>query len=941
MRRTLFLIAATLVVSTTALAAPFTITVPNRVTGTVLVPIGRVRMTLECAADVTGATLLVEEGASSKTFSLASGLQDFTNSNPSFLGPDPTNDQIRFRKDTGTPTRIHIELVLRHVLDDPANFCVLEDAVAPPASWTYTLTLSGATITGYRISSYGVGGLDIATIPTNCSKAPRRIASTPAFTNIETANPGVVNLGRHPHDIVLVLDNSGSMGRPTPGSPADTRMNVLKPVAQAFLGMWETEALTPGTAGGNNLTTDRLGLIFFSTDLTVPSAGADVGGLPTTTLTQRGAFAVPGAGHPWNPISTAIGAATPTNDTAIGKGLLGAINSLTASPNDTTIVLMTDGVQNVSPLIERVGVSPTGTLTLNGSDLRAYGIPILTIALGVGGDVDSELLDDVARQTAGRSRVPATSAAAASSFAGQLVATLLGNTLLVATEGEDSIAVGAATSTPVTVPLDGSIRRAVFALGWSTNLRGNLGLEITPPGSLQPVAPATLTSGPGWAVYGVGIPGTGPAGNWKIRALRSANTEGPLTAVPFHFGAYTYEGKLDFNGMFTAKEQRTGDDVVIKTEVSFGNVPVTTAEGHITLRVARPGESLGNLLHQMTVPQDVLTTPTPGDTTTPYDRKVNFLATKLAAAAAPAILPGTIPLHHEGNGLYSAHFSDTSEAGAYQFLLTYDFDAPDGSGRIHRIEQLERVIKVKPDVDATSVVMSPGPAPGTSVVRVTPKDKFGNYLGPGAPGRIQINVIGVGVVSAIADPNETGDYEATVSGVPSGTVPNVVVTVDEVSVPVKTAGPGGSSSAWGVFLDAGVNITHGDFSASGVDGKFSINLGLERLLNPSWSVEGILGYHAFDVPFVSNAHAWQLSANAKRWFAVSNPKWHPFLNAGAGNYRFDPGNTNKFGWNAGGGVLYDWSAACGIEGVYNYHAVNSGGVDGRWSTWQVGVRHRF
>ena len=362
---------------------------------------------------------------------------------------------------------------------------------------------------------------------------------------------------------------------------------------------------------------------------------------------------------------------------------------------------------------------------------------------------------------------------------------------------------------------------------------------------------------------------------------------------------------------------------------------MTNAQGHVTLRVARPGESLGNILHDTDVDPNVLTTePLPGDKTSPYQRKLFALTKNVAHRIEPAVLPGTLQFHHDGQGLYSATFSDTSKPGLYQLLLTYDFDAPDGSGRIRRIEQIERVLKLKPDPSATNVVVTAVQPPGTFTVVVTPKDRFGNYMGPGAPGRIRIAVNGVGTVSAISDPKQTGDYVATITGVPAGTVPDIQVTVDEVQVPVKS---GSATSTFRVFLDAGPNFPTGDFDKA-VDGRYSINAGLERFMAVNTSIEAIAGYHAFKAPFVSNPRIWQLSVNVKQYFGPG--PLHFFVNGGGGAYRFDPGNTTKFGWNVGTGLLYDISSSWGIEGVYNFHSVSISPTDARFSTLQIGIRHR-
>src|SRR5436305_8658955 len=458
MWRSLLVFVLLIVIAVPGLAAVtgFTVTVPDRVTATVLVPIARVRLTLETDANAAGATLNVKNGALDQTLSLSNLAQLLDPGNPA------SSDTVVFRQDASVPSRVHIELGLRHIMNDPANFCVL--GITGPQ--VYTMAFNGPNVTGHRISSYGVGGLVNASTPTNCTVAKRRIASTPATVS------GLPNLlGRMPLDIVLVLDESGSMMLDTPGDPMpEQRMAVLKSSAQQFLALWETEP----TPGGTNLADDRLGLVYFSTDLDLPFPAP--GMPPKTQLIARGSFGAPDPAHPWNPINTAIGMRNPTDLTAIGKGLQAAFDTFSTDPNDPSVVLMTDGLQNVDPQITRTGVGPSFSLQLNGTNLNAHGVPVITVSLGVPGGVDPELLDDVARQTAGRSRLTATSVGTANAFASGLVTALLGNTLLVATEGNDLTPAGANAGPPVSIPFDGSIRRVAFALGWNGGRQEGAGL---------------------------------------------------------------------------------------------------------------------------------------------------------------------------------------------------------------------------------------------------------------------------------------------------------------------------------------------------------------------------------------------------------------------------------------------------------------------------------
>jgi len=167
--------------------------------------------------------------------------------------------------------------------------------------------------------------------------------------------------------------------------------------------------------------------------------------------------------------------------------------------------------------------------------------------------------------------------------------------------------------------------------------------------------------------------------------------------------------------------------------------------------------------------------------------------------------------------------------------------------------------------------------------------------------------------------------------------PGKAATVETEIEAVEAGGCcGGGTSRFRVFLDAGPNFPHGDLNLI-ADGRASVNAGLEGFVAPNTSLEGILGYHAFKSPFISDPHIWQLSLNAKQYFGPG--PWHFFINAGAGAYRFDPGSTTKLGGNAGAGVIWDLSSLWSLEALYNFHTINSSGTNTQFSTVQVGIRH--
>ncbi|MEA2174019.1 MAG: lysyl endopeptidase [Blastocatellia bacterium] len=141
------------------------------------------------------------------------------------------------------------------------------------------------------------------------------------------------------------------------------------------------------------------------------------------------------------------------------------------------------------------------------------------------------------------------------------------------------------------------------------------------------------------------------------------------------------------------------------------------------------------------------------------------------------------------------------------------------------------------------------------------------------------------------------------------------------------------------FLDLGAGIPNGTFSNAFKTG-ISFNAGLEYLITPYVSAEGIFGYHRFPGTIAGHANLYQFSANAKVYLIPAPNKFRPFVNGGIGAYKFGSGSSH-FGANVGGGVLYELTPRFGLQGSYNFHNVNTPVSATRFSTLQGGVRFVF
>lgn len=877
-------------------------------------------------------------------------------------GSTPNGDDILITRQPATNT-LTIFYTPQSRFAAPGNWCVLG---ALPEAQTVMISYTGsAHINSYRISSYTVPKNTAADAGT-CAQAFRRVKSLAPVLNVTNMSGGAaVSKGRLPLDIILVLDKSGSMSGFASGGVGPTKWEGLKSALGIFTGLWEAAEVDVLSGSGTDLAQDRIGLVYFDSVVTPASFGGS-----GIFITRSGPV---GPTHSWQDILDDVNTKSPGGGTAMGPGFQTGIDAFQLNPdawkNDATVVLMTDGIQNVPPLVTLTGsnwqLDPDGAGPAPLKNLFEYGLPALTVYFGVPDVATSDMLNGIAKQMAGTSSIAGTAVEMDNSFSNQLVSALKGNTLSLLTRNENTLPAGVPASAPLPFLLDGSVRRAVITLSWPANLRAGLDLQFIPPGSTTPVAPVVTQNGPTWTVQGVDIPASGPIGDWKVRVVRrsTAGGDGPTPAIPYHLSIYSVEGKLDYQLTFPTLVAGTGDALVLAADVSYEGHPLDKLPANaITLKIDRPLVGPGTVLHDNEVSGDVLGSEiSPGDVTTEYDRKVAALekAGKLNAIR-PQELNDNFLLKDNGSAVngdktaddavYSARFGDTSRPGLYRFKVTLDWDDP-RTGRIHRSEVIERVVEVNSDPAASLVVLT-GKAAGSYDVKVTPKDRFNNFYGPSNVNPIKVTLRGGGTVTSVSDPRQTGDYVIHVDGVPAGANPHITIDVggrqirdDDFShIPgFNPQNPPGNFKRWGLSLHAGLSIPHGDFNTFYNPGP-NFGFDLEYRITPTFSLEGIYGFHRFNGdtfgPFtLSDVTLHQLSANGKVYGGSSPIR--PFFNFGGGAYVFTPGGNTHGGLNVGGGFQFDVAPNVAIDTMYNFHNVFTSGSSTQFSTVQGGVRFRF
>ncbi len=518
--------------------------------------------------------------------------------------------------------------------------------------------------------------------------------------------------------VVLALDHSGSMG--IPACPTcGSKQEVLRIAVGMFIGTWQA------LAGPR----DKIGATYFRTNINqfaaagsgdtliplLPDVSALINDLQTEAINSSGL--------------TAMGAAL---QTGIGElqGLDGLLRGV--GPN-RHVILFTDGLQNVNPKIEddanqqlvlvnAPGFIDAGIPVEFAGPIAGQNVTIDTIGIGVS-PISQALLTDLSTETGGAFRFSTDTSVLNQFFTMTLVDTLRDSSpqliayrygTLTNDEQVEAFAVNAGA------------KKIVLRLSWPQDAALDFRVEKA---GVDLTAAGQWIDGGFYKIFALDLPTSlagatvDPAGEWHM-VIRGR------PGVAYEAAAIVDEPQFDYRVSIGPQDHIVGTPVELEVRLSAKGRPIDNAS--VSATVLRPTDSIGNLLAAFPARAEP-----PGLVFEPL--------TSLGQRAAMTALrdetiwrrlqPATevIALTKAEAGIYRASFTETAVVGIY--TVNFEIEVEDQQfGMLRRSHSVSLPVRVGgadlKSSEVTVTTLSKTDRGREATLRLTPRDRLGNYFGP-------------------------------------------------------------------------------------------------------------------------------------------------------------------------------------------------------------------
>lgn len=529
-----------------------------------------------------------------------------------------------------------------------------------------------------------------------------------------------------PIDVMVVFDRSGSMTSLAP-PVGRTKLDEAQDAAALFV-----QLVREGQG-------DRIGLVTFSS-----TASLD------TPIGLAAAVKPLLVGPP--PFTTGrIGAITAGGATSIGAGVGIALLAFgSGSSNSRAVLLLTDGLQNTEPMIEEIEAFLGST-------------KLCVIGFGSDAEINGPLLSRIARQHGG-DFTRAVDGLALRKFFGLC----FGNIFEAGALGDPEFVLKAqqTESAPHQFFVCGE-ERVTVVLGWddpSTPLRAHI---KTPSGKPINEKRIETVRGQTWVFYRISLPHIGERdGEWQFTVDRVPLGEfRPLSDVRYFFLVVCAGGpKLIYLG--GPRRVYTGDPIDPLVGLHYHNG--TSPRAEVELIIDLPTVALG----QLVIEAGLRPPATSADAVNAFHTTLQAIQRQAGGVLPVPTSTLRVPLFDDGDhedgamepdGVYNNRLKDLTRAeGTYQFRAVATY----GEG-CRAVREAFWSIHVEPGIDpkrsdvmVANITDQPDGRHGTLVI--TPRDSYGNPLGPGRGNSFTVTPLpGVKVDDKVKDVGD-GSYGVSV-----------------------------------------------------------------------------------------------------------------------------------------------------------------------------------
>ncbi len=592
-----------------------------------------------------------------------------------------------------------------------------------------------------------------------------------------------------PIEMVLLLDISGSMhfnpDATTNHAPSgESRMDHVKDSLETF---WTGLGTFAGGKGG-------MGLVVFPSETNAldpySSTPYFLTNISTATTTISNALG--------------IGVLDPHDHhyegTPMTNGLEMAAGLFTDPNNKNVIFLLTDGAHNWPP----EAVDPLELVDEESDPIRDNNIKIFALGYGNEGsdDVDLGLLNNLATATSGRyfgydtGISPDQQVNSLGDLFEKILAEGLGLNLQMALDPSDKIGSGEMNEHKTyIIEYD---KKTSFKCSWLTKNHDQLNFSIKAPDGTV-VDPKLAKSsreisyheGDTYKIYSIEptyFTSSSKIGEWVLR-IKANFSDSTLQEV------YTYsvmmESRLKMDVIFDKEVCHTGDDVGVTAQILANGQAINNAD--VFVEVRRPEEGAGNWHHDNPVDILTLNKEVPPDffpdRVSDTFRKGYYITNrlKIPPPSKKAPLP-KVTLESIGKGLYKGTLSGepdgTIKIGTYDFKIVAEGSTNSGN-KFRREKFIQKYVSGKPSSNKTELkVEYEQDEEGFSIytVKVTPRDKFGNYFGPRFSNKIELKSTSGELIGKIQD-DLNGNYVQRLKVLSEGETPLVGAQISGLSMP--------------------------------------------------------------------------------------------------------------------------------------------------------------